>query len=54
MGRRKKPEPDDREQSDRFIETAERIKSENDKEQFEQACNKVIRRGKGAPPNNSK
>lgn len=49
MRRRKKPEPDNKEQSARFIETAERIKSGNDKERFEQACKKVIR-----PTNNQK
>lgn len=44
MGRKKKPEPDDQEQSARFIELAERTKADNDKELFEQACKKIIKR----------
>lgn len=43
MGRKKQPEPDDKEQSARFIETAKRIKVDNDKELFEQACKKTLK-----------
>lgn len=35
--------PDDKEQSAKFIETAERIKSDDDKEQFEKVCKKIIK-----------
>jgi hypothetical protein len=43
MGRKKKPELDDKEQSARFIETAERIELvENPKEVFEGAFKKII------------
>jgi hypothetical protein len=38
-----KVKPDNEEQSAKFIETAEQIKSDNDKEQFEQACKKIIK-----------
>lgn len=43
MPRKKKLKSDDPEQSARFIETAERIKADNDKELFEKACRKIIR-----------
>ncbi|MGP8152912.1 MAG: hypothetical protein ACLQBQ_02045 [Smithella sp.] len=43
MGKEKKSKPDNKEQSARFVKTAERIKSENDKEEFEKACNKIIK-----------
>ena len=46
MGRKKRPELDNKEQSAWFIKTAERIKSENDKEEFEQACNKILNKRK--------
>ena len=42
MGKEKKSKPDNKEQSARFVETAERIKSGNDKEAFEQACRKIL------------
>ena len=43
MPKKKKLKPDDPEQSARFIETAERIKADNDKELFEQALKKIIK-----------
>jgi hypothetical protein len=43
MGRRKKTEGDNKDQSARFIETAERIKDEDDKEKFERACKTIIK-----------
>lgn len=46
---RKKLEPDDKEQSANFIETAERIKSDDDKERFEQVCKKIIMTKKIVP-----
>lgn len=42
MGRKKQPKPDNKNQSARFVKTAERIKSDNDKEEFEQACSKIL------------
>ena len=39
----KQLKPDDKEQSVKFIETAERIKSDDDKEQFEKVCKKIIK-----------
>lgn len=42
MGRKKKPEPDDPDQSAKFIELAEKIKAENDKELFEQVVKKIV------------
>ena len=44
MSRKKRPEPDDKEQSARFKETAERIGTDNAKEAFEQACGKIIKK----------
>ena len=34
----KQPVPDDKEQYKRFLETAEKIKADNDKELFKQVC----------------
>lgn len=42
MGRRKKLEPDDKEQSARFIEMAERILDDNAEEKFEEAIKKIL------------
>jgi hypothetical protein len=45
MGRKKKPEPDDKEQSARFIELTERIELvENPKEAFEEAFSKIVKK----------
>lgn len=47
MVRKKKPEPDDPEQSARFIEAMEKIELvENPKEAFEQMVGKVIKAGR--------
>ncbi len=54
MGRKKRPEPDDKEQSARFVELAERIKAENDNELFEQAVQKIIRVKRVAHPQKTK
>ncbi len=42
MGRKKKPEPDDPEQSAKFIELAEKVRAENDKELFQEMVKKVV------------
>jgi hypothetical protein len=42
MGRKKKVEPDDKEQSTRFIETAESIKNENDNKNFDNAIDLIL------------
>jgi len=44
MGRKKRPEPDDKEQSARFIETMERIGLvENPEEAFKEAFKKIAK-----------
>ncbi len=43
MPRKKKPEPDDKEQSARFIETAGQVQSDNAQEAFEEAIDKIIK-----------
>ena len=43
MPKGKKIQPDDPEQSARFIETAKRVKAENDKELFERAAKKIVK-----------
>jgi hypothetical protein len=43
VSRKKRPEPDDKEQSARFIETAKRLGADKGKEAFEQACSKIIK-----------
>ena len=43
MGRKKKPEKDDKEQSAKFMKTAKETQSEDAKEKFERACSKIIR-----------
>jgi hypothetical protein len=42
MSRKKQPEPDDKEQYGRFIETSEQVQSANPKEAFEEALNKIV------------
>jgi hypothetical protein len=42
MPRKKKPEPDDKEQSARFVEIAQQIQCENDQETFEKKIKKVL------------
>ena len=53
MGRKKQPEPDDKEQSARFVETAKQIKVDKDKEVFEGVCKKIVKK-KPTPANASK
>lgn len=42
--RKKRPEPDDKEQFARFIETAEQIQSDNATEVFEEALGKIVKK----------
>jgi hypothetical protein len=44
MSRKKQPKPDDKEQSARFIETAGQVQSDNAKEAFEEALNKIVKK----------
>jgi NAD-specific glutamate dehydrogenase len=47
LGRKKRPEPDDKEQSARFIETMERMELvDNPKEAFERMVKKVVKAGR--------
>ena len=46
MGRKKKPEKDDKEQSAKFLKTAKEIQTEDAKEKFEEACGKVLKKQK--------
>lgn len=41
-----KPEPDDKEQSARFIETAKRLGADKGKEAFEKAIGKIVKKKK--------
>ncbi len=50
MGRKKKPEPDDKEQSARFIEAAKQLESGMDKEEFKRA---ILKAKKPAKPNDT-
>ena len=43
MGKRKKAEPEDKEQSAKFIETAKKLKDDDDEEKFEKACTTLLR-----------
>jgi len=43
MGRKKKPEPTDKEQSARFVETAEKIETDIDKEGFKNVCSQIFK-----------
>jgi hypothetical protein len=45
--RKSKPKPNDKEQSNRFIEKAKKIHSENAQEAFETAINKIIKKKRG-------
>jgi hypothetical protein len=44
MPRKKQPEPNDKEQSARFIETAGQVQSDNPKEAFEEALGKIVKK----------
>lgn len=44
MGRRKKPEPDDKKQSAQFIKIAGQIQSDDAKEAFEEALTKIVKK----------
>ncbi len=42
MGRKRKPKPDDEQQSDRFIEATEKIQEEDSGKRFEEAVKKIL------------
>jgi hypothetical protein len=42
--KKSKPKPDDKEQSTRFIETAEQVQSDNAPEAFEEALDKIVKK----------
>jgi hypothetical protein len=42
--KKSKPKPDDKEQSARFIETAEQVQSDNPKEAFDEAINIIVKK----------
>ena len=44
MGRKKKPKPDDQEQSARFLETATAAQAEDAKERFEKVTEKILKK----------
>ncbi len=44
MSRKKRPEPDDKEQFARFVEKAKEIQRDDAKEVFEEAFGKIIRK----------
>jgi hypothetical protein len=44
MGRKKRPEPDDKEQFARFVEKAKEIQRDDAQEVFEEAMNKIIKK----------
>ena len=46
MGRKKRPEPDDKEQFARFIEAAKSVENPDAKEAFEGALDKIIKKEK--------
>lgn len=50
MGRKKKPEQDDKEQSARFVETAKQIEAETDKEAFDRECSRILKVKKPIKP----
>lgn len=52
--KKSKPKPDDKEQSVRFIETAEQVQSDNANEAFEEAINKIAKKKRITPLNVSK
>ncbi|MFZ0052556.1 MAG: hypothetical protein WAK96_12345 [Desulfobaccales bacterium] len=46
MGRKKRPEPDDKEQFARFIEAAKQIENPDAKKAFEEAFDKIVKKKK--------
>lgn len=44
MTPKKRPKPDDKEQSARFIETAKRLGADKSKEAFERAIDKIVKK----------
>ncbi len=44
MSRKKRPEPDDKEQFARFIEAAGQIESDNPQKAFEEAISKIVKK----------
>jgi hypothetical protein len=45
MGRKKLPEPDDKEQADRFIEAAKKIEEPLSKKAFQEVFDKIVKKG---------
>lgn len=43
MEKKKRPEPDDKEQSARFIEIAKQIKEKNTGKNFEKTCTEILK-----------
>jgi len=52
MGRKKRLEPDDKEQSTRFIKLAKEIQREDAKEAFEEAISKIVKKKRIAKKQN--
>ncbi len=50
MGRKKKPEQDDKEQSARFIELARQIEGNTDKETFDRKFSNILKAKKPIKP----
>jgi len=46
MGRKNKPEPDDKEQFVRFIEKAKEIQRDDAQEAFNEALTNIVKKGK--------
>jgi hypothetical protein len=44
MGRKKRPEPDDKEQFARFVEKAKEIQRDDAQEAFEEAMSKIVKK----------
>jgi hypothetical protein len=52
MDRKKRPKPDDKEQSARFIETAKRLGANKGKEAFEEAIGKIVKKKRASKTKN--
>jgi hypothetical protein len=44
--KKKKPEPDDKEQADRFIEAAKKIEKPLSKKDFDEVFDKIVKKGR--------
>lgn len=54
MGKKTKPEPDNKEQSERFIETARELESDESGKAFERVVNKITPKATPAHPSEKK